>query len=110
MICLPRDAIWTRIPLTASTEYAELFFEESFLARMLIINADRVSFAAASLGEFLPEIGSGSEPIAEAATSSVHTMMAGNGGGLRGMVGGVAQRRVSVTSSGSGFNHRTPKP
>jgi hypothetical protein len=40
IICLPKDAIWTHIPLTASTEDAELFFEESFLARMQIINAE----------------------------------------------------------------------
>ena len=52
-------------------EYAELFFEELFLARMQIFNADRVSFAAASSGEVQPEIGSGSEPIAEAATAAV---------------------------------------
>ena len=48
---------------------------------MLIINADRVSFATASLAEVRPENGSGSEPIAEAATSSVYTMTAGDGGG-----------------------------
>jgi hypothetical protein len=81
IICLPRDAIWTHIPLTASTQYAELFFEESFLARMLIINADRVSFVTASLAEVRPENGSGSEPIAEAATSSIYTTTAGDGGG-----------------------------
>ena len=48
---------------------------------MLIINADRVSFATASLAEVRPENGSGSEPIAEAATSSVYTTTAGDGGG-----------------------------
>jgi len=69
------------MPLTASMEYAELFFEELILARMQIFNADRVSFAAASSGEVQPEIGSGSEPIAKAATSSVYTTMVGNGGG-----------------------------
>jgi hypothetical protein len=51
IICHLRDTIWTRVPLTASTEYAELFLEKSFLARMLIINADQVSFATASLAE-----------------------------------------------------------
>jgi len=48
---------------------------------MLIIHADRVSFAAALSGEVQPEIESGSEPVAEAATSSVYTTTAGNGGG-----------------------------
>ena len=51
------------------------------MARMLIINADRVSFATASLAEVRPENGSGSEPIAEAATSSIYTTTAGDGGG-----------------------------
>jgi hypothetical protein len=50
---------------------------------MLIINADRVSFATASLAEVQPENGSGSELIAEAATSSVYTTTAGDGGGSR---------------------------
>jgi hypothetical protein len=81
IICLLRDAIWTHIPLTASTEYVDLYLEESFLARMLIINADRDSFVTASLAGVRPENGSGSEPIAEAATSSVYTTTVGDGGG-----------------------------
>jgi hypothetical protein len=47
---------------------------------MLIINADQVSFATSSLAEVRPENGSGSEPIAKAATSSVYTTTAGDGG------------------------------
>jgi hypothetical protein len=70
------------------------------LARMQIINADRVSFAAASSGEVRPEIGSGSELITEAATSSVYTTMAGNGGGSGRAGDGSSDRMAGCPGAG----------
>ena len=67
---------------------------------MLIIHADRVSFAAALSGEVQPEIGSGSEPIAEAAMSSVYTTTAGNGGWSRRAGDGSSDKMAGCPGAG----------
>ena len=67
---------------------------------MPIINADRVSFAAALSGEVRPEIGSGSEPTPEAAMSSVYTMTAGNGGGSGREGNGSSDRMAGCPGAG----------